>query len=165
MNKIFYLIFILISQSIYSQSTIELDKANGFKTFKLESAFALHSKYLKYSSTEEGIKEYNHINPESITFLKKNPEVASFSFYNNKLYDILLFFRDYELMSYKRIIDELTILFGEPTENRKTLTGNLWITWEGKNVSLMTQYFYEGDTFCIEFKSKNIKRKILQKKF
>ena len=158
---LFY-IFIYIN-TIYSQSINELDKLNGFKSFKLGSDYKLHSSRLKFIDLDKGVKNYNFNKPELIEFQNKKPTAASFGYYNAKLYDIMMFFDDYEGMSYNRIIKELTILFGEPTENRKTLVGSTWICWVGKKVSLMTQYFPDGNSFCIEFQSKTIKRMILNK--
>jgi len=164
MKNIYLIIVILLMNfKCECQNTNELDKFNGFKTFKLGSEYKIHASNLKYTNTENGIKYYDYKNPELIEFQKSKPKAVTFGFYNNKLYDIMMFFDDYNEMVYKRIYDELIILFGEPTENRKTIIENIWVSWEGKNVSLMTQYFVKGDNFCIEFQSKNIKRLVLRK--
>jgi hypothetical protein len=159
------ILLLVLSNLTFGQGLALLDSHNGFKNFKLESSFDNYKSVLKYTSEEKGIKSYDHISPSSITFQKSNPKVASFDFYNSQLYDIMLFFEDYEGMSYKRIIGELKILFGEPTEVKKTLTGNIWVAWEGQKVKLYTQYFVDSENFCIEFKSINIERKLLSKDF
>ena len=165
-KKLLIFVFIFIGiDTIYSQTTNELDKFNGFKIYKLCTDYKIHASHLKFTDVDKGVKNYDYIKPELIEFQKKNPKSVTFGYYNNKLYDIMMFFDDYEGLAYKRIIEELTILFGEPTENRITLVGTKWISWEGKNVSLMTQYFQDGNLFCIEFQSKTIKRIILSKKF
>lgn len=161
----FLFLLCIHSGFVFCQSTALLDSHNGFKNFKLESSYDNYKSGLKYSSEEKGVKSYDYISPSSITFQKSNPKTATFDFHNDQLYDIMLFFDDYEGMSYKRIIGELKILFGEPTEVKKTLTGNLWVAWEGQKVKLYTQYFINSDNFCIEFRSINIERKLLSKDF
>ncbi len=165
MKNLLIIIFILSSLGLSGQSIDLLDDLNGFKKFKLGNKLAEYKDDLTYKETVDKIASYEHKSPEKFEFQKLVPNSILLDFYGGELYDVMLFADDYQASSYERVINELTLLFGRPTESKETMTGNIWIAWEGKKTKLYTQYFVKRNTICIEFKSIPIERKIMVSEF
>jgi len=146
---------------IYStgQTLRDLDHFNGFKSYKLGYSFSEYRSELVYSGTSDNILSYKHGDPSKIELLKIKPRVALFDFYKGDLYKILLYFDDFQGFGYDRCIKEFKLLFGNPTTEKETIVGNIWIEWKAEKVALYTQYFVRDNLFCIEFHSIVLERK------
>ena len=140
MNKILFLL-IFISQTSISQTLNDLDLKNGFRHFKLGSSPSLIKDIVKNENQlfeKPNVVVYEYVGNDINNLFNVKVEGIELHFFKNKLYMISVYFENFELSDFDRILSALENTYGKkwvkPSNiDDKTLNGAIW---GGKNVVL-----------------------------
>ena len=146
MKKI-VILFILISNLLSAQSTVNLDLKNGFRHFKfgsnpsqIKNIVIQNDQYSK----NPNVKTYDYVGDGITNVSNVKVETVKLNFFKNKLYSIGVQFvdadnpKDFELYDYNKILSALEQTYGKewivPSNPDGVITNGA--IWDGKKVRL-----------------------------
>lgn len=160
-NSLLLGLLLTISSSIKAQTLTVLETKNGFKDFKLSSPInSLKSKLSFYNKDGNNISTYE-LKGELPSYNNLTPKHIGFDYYGQKLYKIVMYFKDLKGNRFINTSNMIETMYGKPTNYKRTITGGLYAEWESKSVLLSIQYIKSSDDFTVTYKSIPLERKIL----
>lgn len=148
MKKILTIVLLLSSITLFSQSTEELDKRNGFQNFKFNTPLSAYSKY-NPQLIKEGQYELKNIG--DITIGDYELEKLELFFKNDKLVKVKVTLDDQDRTKNEQVFNALIKTYGRYTFHRSssTFTYISEMIWKGEFVSLTYSFtsFREADQF------------------
>ncbi len=147
MKNIFFLLLIISSNIFYGQSLNDLDIKNGFRHFKFGSTPSQIKNIVKQtnqSSQNPKVVSYEYIGEDVTNIFNVKIDKISLSFFNNKLFNILVSFgnleesKDFEVYEFNSILSALEKTYGTKWVESTNKDGNILNSaiWDAKNTRL-----------------------------
>ncbi len=116
MKNLASILFLLTAFGSVAQTLSNLDTKYGILKFKLESPFEIHKSNLKADDvykSDEKLRSYTYTGIDIKEVLGYDVQTITLLYWNNKLYEVQIKYKESQLQFKSSILNKLELLFGK----------------------------------------------------